>query len=59
MPPEDKGNETLAGAADTLVRFVVHIQLAGNEQKVVADTVEEDRGKDERRLGRERVYAAG
>src|SRR5262245_8720017 len=56
--PQDKGNETLASAPDSFVRFVVHIELSGNEKEIVANTVEEDRGKDERRLQGERVHAA-
>ena len=57
--PQDEGNETLAGAPDAFVRFVVHVKLAGNEEEIVADTVEEDRGENERRLKCERVYTAG
>src|SRR6266511_1717891 len=32
--PQDEGNESLAGAADSFVRFVVHVKLAGNEEEI-------------------------
>src|SRR5687768_4465156 len=48
--PEDESDEALGGAADSLVGFLVDVELAGDEEEVVADAVEEDGGEDEEGL---------
>ncbi len=56
--PQDERDEPLCRAADALVRFVVHVQLPGDEEEVVAHAVDADRGEDERHLQRRGVNAA-
>src|SRR5258708_39759138 len=38
----DEGNQTLSGCAQCLRRFLVYVDLAGDEEKVVADSVKND-----------------
>lgn len=45
--PKDEGNKTLASASDPFVRFVIHVELARDEEEIIADAVQEDRGEDQ------------
>src|SRR6266436_1133439 len=38
----DEGDESLCGSAQGLRRFLVYVDLAGDEEKVVADSVQDD-----------------
>ena len=46
--PQDERDEPLRRAAHPLVRLVVHVELPGDEQEVVADAVQQDGGEDQR-----------
>ena len=48
--PEDERDEALCRPAHPLGRFVVHVQLTGDEQEIVANAVDQNRGKDHHRL---------
>src|SRR6185369_311043 len=56
--PENERDEALAGATDSFVRFVVHIELASNEKEIVADSVKQDRRENKLRLQTGRVHTA-
>ena len=50
--PEDEGDEALRSAADTLIGLLIDVELARDEQEVVAGAVQQDRGEDQRGLRR-------
>ena len=54
--PQDEGDESLRGASVSLIGFLVHVKLTGNEQEIVAHPVQKYRTKNKRRLqGRRRI----
>ena len=47
--PQDECDETLRRSAHPFIRFVVHIELPGDEEEIVTHAVQQDRREDERR----------